>query len=97
MCINAKSLSSVEFEGLLRQKLPDLLRDHGEFRYEIVGIMADVFASKDDLKQVLEEIRKLREDSNRRFEEMNRTMNQRFEKGTDDSMRWIIAASWRSD
>jgi len=96
MCINAKSLSSVEFEGLLRQKLPDLLRDHGEFRYEIMGIMADVFASKDDLKQVLEEIRKLREDSNRRFEEMNRTMNQRFEKGTDDSMRWI-AASWRSD
>jgi len=86
MCINAKSLSSVEFEGLLRQKLPDLLRDHGEFRYEIMGIMADVFASKDDLKQVLEEIRKLREDSNRRFE-----------KGTDDSMRWIIAASWRSD
>jgi len=80
MCINAKSLSSVEFEGLLRQKLPDLLRDHGEFRYEIMGIMADVFASKDDLKQVLEEIRKLREDSNRRFEEMNRTMNQRFEE-----------------
>ena len=77
MCINAKSLSSVEFEGLLRQKLPDLLRDHGEFRYEIMGIMADVFASKDDLKQVLEEIRKLREDSNRRFEEVNRTMNQR--------------------
>jgi len=64
----------------LRQKLPDLLRDHGEFRYEIMGIMADVFASKDDLKQVLEEIRKLREDSNRRFEEMNRTMNQRFEE-----------------
>ena len=80
MCITAESLGSVELEDFMRQKLPDLLRDHGEFRYEIMGIMADVFASKDDLKQVLEEIRKLREDSNRRFEEVNRTMNQRFEE-----------------
>jgi hypothetical protein len=80
MCITAESLGSVELEDFMRQKLPDLLRDHGEFRYEIMGILADVFASKDDLKQVLEEIRKLREDSNRRFEEMNRTMNQRFEE-----------------
>lgn len=80
MCITAESLGSVELEDFMRQKLPDLLRDHGEFRYEIMGIMADVFASKDDLKQVLEEIRKLREDSNRWFEEVNRTMNQRFEE-----------------
>ena len=80
MCITAESLGSVELEDFMRQKLPDLLREHGEFRYEIMGIMADVFASKDDLKQVLEEIRKLREDSNRRFEEVNRTMNQRFEE-----------------
>ena len=80
MCITAESLGSVELEDFMRQKLPDLLRDHGEFRYEIMGIMADVFASKDDLKQVLEEIRKLREDSNRRFEEVNRTINQRFEE-----------------
>ena len=87
MCITAESLGSAELENFMRQKLPDLLRDHGEFRYEIMGILADVFASKDDLKQVLEEIRKLREDSNRRFEEMdqrfeemNRTMNQRFEE-----------------
>ncbi len=87
MCVNTASITSVEFEDLLRQKLPDLLREHGEFRYEIMGIMSDVFASKDDLKQVLEEIRKLREDSNRRFEamdrrfeELTRTMNQRFEE-----------------
>ena len=87
MCITAESLGSLELEDFMRQKLPDLLREHGEFRYEIMGILADVFASKDDLKQVLEEIRKLREDSNRRFEkmdqrfeEMNCTMNQRFEE-----------------
>ncbi len=80
MSIDAESISPVEFEGLLRQKLPAILREHGEFRYEIMGIMADVFASKDDFKQVLEEIRKLREDSNQRFEEMNLTMNQRFEE-----------------
>ena len=87
MSIDAESISPVEFEGLLRQKLPEILIEHGEFRYEIMGIMADVFASKDDFKQVLEEIRKLREDSNQRFEAMNQrfeamnlTMNQRFEE-----------------
>ena len=80
MSIDAESISPVEFEGLLRQKLPEILIEHGEFRYEIMGIMADVFASKDDFKQVLEEIRKLREDSNQRFEEMNLTMDRRFEE-----------------
>jgi hypothetical protein len=51
-----------------------------------MGIMADVFASKNDLKQILEEIRTLRDDSNQRFREMdkrfevmNQTMNERFE------------------
>jgi hypothetical protein len=82
-----ESISSVEFENLLRQRLPSLLQEHGEFRYEIMGIIADVFASKNDLKEILEEIRTLRDDSNQRFKEMdkrfetmNRTMNQRFEE-----------------
>lgn len=86
MSINTESITSVEFENLLRQRLPSLLQEHGEFRYEIMGIMADVFASKNDLKQILEEIRTLRDDSNQRFREMdkrfevmNQTMNERFE------------------
>ena len=86
MSINTESITSVEFENLLRQRLPSLLQEHGEFRYEIMGIMADVFASKNDLKQILEEIRTLRDDSNQRFREMdkrfemmNHTMNERFE------------------
>jgi hypothetical protein len=80
MSIDTESLTSVEFENLMRQRLPALLREHKEFRYEIMGIIADVFASKDDLKQVIDEIRTLREDNNQRFEEMNRAMDQRFEK-----------------
>ena len=86
MSINTESITSVEFENLLRQRLPSLLQEHGEFRYEIMGIMADVFASKNDLKQILEEIRTLRDDNNQRFREMdkrfevmNQTMNERFE------------------
>ncbi len=76
MCTIAESLSSAEFEDLMRRKLPPLLREHGEFRYEIMGIMADVFASKDNFERILEEIKKLSEDSNQRFEQVDRHLEQ---------------------
>ena len=76
MCISAESLSSAEFEDLVRQKLPPLLREHRAFRFEIMDIMADVFATRDNFERILKEIKKLREDGNRQFEEIN----QRFEK-----------------
>ena len=87
MCVDAESLDSTEFEDLIRQKLPAALREHSAFRFEIMDIMADVFATRDNFERILEEIKELREDGNRRFEEMNkrfeemnRTMNQRFER-----------------
>ncbi|MEA1865443.1 MAG: DUF3782 domain-containing protein [Euryarchaeota archaeon] len=83
MCASAESLSSAEFEDMMRQKLPDLLRKHAAFRYEIMDIMADVFASRDNFERILEEIKELREDGNRQFEEMNRRferVDQRFER-----------------
>ena len=94
MCVSAESLSSTEFEDLIRQKLPTALRDHSAFRFEIMDIIADVFATRDNFERLLEEIKELKEDGNRRFEEicqrfekadqrfdeMNHIMNQRFEK-----------------
>ncbi len=52
---------------MMRQKLPDLLREHSAFRYEIMDIMADVFASRDNFERILEEIKELREDGNRQL------------------------------
>jgi hypothetical protein len=68
---------------MMRQKLPDLLRKHAAFRYEIMDIMADVFATRDNFERILEEIKELRADGNRQFEEINRRfekIDQRFEK-----------------
>ncbi len=68
---------------MMRQKLPDLLRERSAFRYEIMDIMADVFATRDNFERILEEIKELRADGNRQFEEINRRfekIDQRFEK-----------------
>lgn len=70
--VDAESLSSAELENFMCRKLPGPLREHGDFRYQIMGIMADVFAPKDGFERALDELKKLREDSNQRFEEMNR-------------------------
>jgi len=83
MCVSAESLSSTEFEDLIRQKLPTALRDHTAFRFEIMDIIADVFATKDNFERLLEEIKELKEDGNRQFEEICQRfekVDQRFEK-----------------
>ena len=83
MCVSAESLSSTEFEDLIRQKLPTALRNHSAFRFEIMDIIADVFATKDNFERLLEEIKELKEDGNRQFEEIcqrSEKVDQRFEK-----------------
>jgi len=83
MCVSAESLSSTEFEDLIRQKLPTALRNHSAFRFEIMDIIADVFATKDNFERLLEEIKELKEDGNRQFEEICQRfekVDQRFEK-----------------
>ena len=73
---------------IIREHLPRLLREDERFRYEIKGLLAETFSSKEELQAVLEEIRALREDTNRRFEETNQRIetlredtNRRFEEG----------------
>ena len=61
-----------EFAQLLRAELPRLLREHPEVRHEIWGLMLEVFPSRQEFGSLLEELRAFREDSNRRFEAMER-------------------------
>jgi hypothetical protein len=75
-----------EFAELLRAELPRLLREHPEVRHEIWGLMLEVFPSRQEFVSLLEELRAFREDSNRRFEAMERRfealqadMDRRFE------------------
>jgi hypothetical protein len=71
-----------EFEELIRQKLPELLRRRPEFRHEIMGIMAETLATKDELAAILKRLEAHEEASRRRFEAMERrfeAMERRFE------------------
>jgi len=62
--------------------LPKLLKEHPELRYEVVGILAESFATKSDTAILLEELKKLREDFNRKADEDSRrfeAVDKRFE------------------
>lgn len=76
------SISREEFLHWLRTELPALLREDPAFHAQVVGTLTTVLASKEEFTRVLEEIRLLREDFNRRFEAAERrfeVFEQRFE------------------
>ena len=79
-------MADAELIEQLRRALPRLLREHPEVRHELWGLMLEAFPSRQEFLAFLEELRALREESNRRFEAVDqrfepllREMNQRFE------------------
>lgn len=71
-----------EFKDLIREKLPELLRRRPEFRYEIVGIMAETLATRDELAAMLKKMDEQQAEANRRFEALERRFeesNRRFD------------------
>ena len=65
-----------EIEKIIIEELPRLLAQSPAFRHQLIGIMAEVFVRKDELKQVLDAIRLLREDFNKRFEEHSKRLEE---------------------
>ena len=53
-----------------------MLAQSPPFRHQLIGIMAEVFVRKDELKQVLDAIKLLREDFNKRFEEHSKRIEE---------------------
>jgi hypothetical protein len=72
-------MAETEFIEQLRRDLPTLLREHPEVRHELWGMMLEAFPSREEFRALLEEMRAMREDTNRRFEELRQDMNRRFE------------------
>jgi hypothetical protein len=72
-------MADAELIEQLRRVLPQLLREHPEVRYELWGLMLEAFPSRQELLAFLEELRALREESNRRFEGLRHEIAQRFE------------------
>ncbi|MFH1897428.1 MAG: hypothetical protein ABH886_04205 [Candidatus Desantisbacteria bacterium] len=77
-----------ENERHILSLLPTLLRKDDEFRRNVSVILSEVFATKGELRQILEEIHKSREEANKRFEAMDKrfdVMDKRFE----DQKDWV--------
>ena len=72
-------MADAELIEQLRRVLPQLLREHPEVRHELWGLMLEAFPSRQELLAFLEELRALREESNRRFEGLHHEIAQRFE------------------
>jgi hypothetical protein len=72
-------MADMELMEQLRRDLPALLREHPEVRHELWGIMLEAFPSRQEFMALLDEMRAMREDSNRRYDELRRDMNTHFE------------------
>jgi hypothetical protein len=72
-------MADAELIEQLRRALPQLLREHPEVRHELWGLMLETFPSRQEFLALLEELRAMREESNRRFEELQHEIAQRFE------------------
>ena len=75
----AGCMADAELIEQLRRALPQLLREHPEVRHELWGLMLEAIPSRQELLAFLEELRALREESNRRFEAIQHEIAQRFE------------------
>ena len=76
-----------EIEKIIIEELPRLLAQSPAFRHQLIGIMAEVFVRKDELKQVLDAIKDLREDFDKRFEEHSKRLEEHSKRLEEHSKR----------
>ena len=77
------SSTAITAESVI-EALPRILEEKPEIRYKFYEIIEKRFSSRDEMTRVLEEIKILREESNKRFEEMRKESNKRFEEMRKD-------------
>ena len=67
--VRPEEFSEEKLLDLIRAALPRLLREHADLRYEVAGILAEAFPSRQEFGEMLAEVRALREDFRRFVEE----------------------------
>jgi hypothetical protein len=68
-----------ELLSFLAKELPRFLREHPEARYELMGLLAEVFARRDEFQEILAAIREVaqrQEEHSRVLEEFGRTLQE---------------------
>ena len=76
-----------EIEKIIIEELPRLLAQSPAFRHQLIGIMAEVFVRRDELKEVLDAIKDLREDFDKRFEEHSKRLEEHSRRLEEHSKR----------
>ena len=62
----------------LKKMIIQLLREDEEFRYTVIGVLATILVTKEELREIIVEIKKMREDFNREMTKMRRDFNERI-------------------
>ena len=79
------SLTEEEIRELIANEFPRLITQNTEIRYELIGVMSETFAKKEDITAILNELRQMREESERQRVEFRQEMKALRE---ESEQRW---------
>ena len=79
------SLTEEEIRQLIANEFPRLISQNPEIRYELIGVMSETFAKKEDITAILNEIKQMREESERQRVEFRQEMKALRE---ESEQRW---------
>ena len=68
------SLTEEEIRQLIANEFPRLITQNPEIRYELIGVMSETFAKKEDITAILNELKQMREESERQRVEFREEM-----------------------
>ena len=68
------SLTEEEIRELIANEFPRLITQNPEIRYELIGVMSETFAKKEDITTILNELKQMREESERQRGEFRQEM-----------------------
>ena len=80
------SLTEEEIRELIANEFPRLITQNPEIRYELIGVMSETFAKKEDITAILNELRQMREESEQQRVEFRQEMQTLRE---ESEQRWV--------
>ncbi|RKU13581.1 hypothetical protein C6502_04250 [Candidatus Poribacteria bacterium] len=87
------SLTEEEIRELIANEFPRLITQNTEIRYELIGVMSETFAKKEDITAILNELRQMREESERQRVEFREEMQVLREESNqlreESEQRWV--------
>jgi hypothetical protein len=87
------SLTEEEIRELIANEFPRLITQNPEIRYELIGVMSETFAKKEDITAILNELKQMREESERQRLEFRQEMQVLREESNrlreESEQRWV--------